>query len=215
MTARKRANRCLGLIAWAAAGSAAAAAVTVEVSIHPADRSPHKDAIVVLDPLDAAPPAGHGTAVIDQINKQFAPQVTVIRSGTAVSFPNSDQIKHEVYSHYPPKVFELKLYAGRPTQPVVFDKPGLETLGCNVHDKMLAFIGIVDSPYFTKIEKLAAAGTAVLTVPPGRYLVHVWHPDLSTPVAAREIEVKGDPIEVDFALDVSGVPDPAAAWPWH
>jgi plastocyanin len=203
-----------GLVATAGfANLAAATEVTVAIAVAGGDGHP-KDAIVVLEPLDGMPPPTHGTAIIDQVDKQFAPQVSVVRTGTAVSFPNSDQIKHEVYSAYPPKSFELKLYAGVPAQPVVFDKPGLETLGCNVHDKMIAFVGIVDSPYFTTVRRVAGSGKADLDVPAGRYSVRVWHPDLAARVAARTIEVKSERQVVMFALDLSGEPDPVGAWPF-
>jgi plastocyanin len=187
--------------------------VTVAIAAQSGDGVP-KDAIVVFEPLDAMPPPTRASAVVDQVDKQFKPQVSVVRTGTAVSFPNGDQIKHEVYSAYPPKQFELKLYAGRPSQPVVFDKPGLETLGCNVHDKMIAFIGIVDSPYFTTVPRVSGTGKATLDVPAGRYSVRVWHPDLAARVAARSIEVKTDRQTVMFTLDLSTEPDPVNAWPF-
>jgi plastocyanin len=204
-------------LAWVAllyGAPAPAAEVTVTVKAKIADGAGPKDAIVVLDPLDFKPPPSHDTAVVDQMDKQFVPQVTVVRTGTAVSFPNSDQIKHDVYSNYPPKRFELKLYAGVPAQPVVFDTPGLEALGCNVHDKMKAFVGIVDSPYFAKIRRLGVSGSVTINVPAGHYVVHVWHPDLSARVQGQTIEVKGEPVAVSFDLDLTGIPDPTAAWPF-
>jgi len=210
-----RGRRVAACLAAAAsfAQLACAVEVTVEIGASGGDGSP-KDAIVVLEPLDAMPPPTHGMAIVDQVGKQFAPLVSVVRTGTAVSFPNSDQIKHEVYSAYPPKPFELKLYAGKPAQPVTFDKPGLETLGCNVHDKMIAFIGIVDSPYFTTVPRVSGSGKAKLDVPPGRYSVRVWHPDLAAAVAGRTIDVKSEQQTVIFALDLSGEPDPVGAWPF-
>jgi plastocyanin len=218
MRSHKNALRDHTVAAWlvAAVGFAqlaGAVVVTVEITATGGDGSP-KDAIVVLEPLDGMPPPTRSTAIVDQVGKQFAPQVTVVRTGTAVSFPNSDQIKHEVYSAYPPKPFELKLYAGKPAQPVVFDKPGLETLGCNVHDKMIAFIGIVDSPYFTTVPRLAGGGKARFDVPAGRYSVRVWHPDLAARVAARTVDAKSERQTVIFALDLSGEPDPVGAWPF-
>ncbi len=192
-----------------------AVGVTVTVNVKTADGASPKDAVVVLDPTDFKPPPSHETAVIDQMDKQFVPQVTVVRTGTAVSFPNSDQIKHDVYSNYPPKRFELKLYAGIPAQPIVFDTPGLEALGCNVHDKMKAFVAIVDSPYFGKIRRLSRSGSVTINVPPGHYTVQIWHPDLSERVPGRTIEVKADATALSFDLDLTGIPDPIAAWPFR
>jgi plastocyanin len=196
-------------------GPVAAATVTVTLNVTAASAGPPQDAVVVLDPIGVTPPPAHEpVATIDQVNKQFVPQVSIVRTGTGVSFPNSDQIKHDVYSHYLPKIFELKLYAGRPTAPVVFDQPGLEALGCNVHDKMRAFLGIVDSPYFAKIESLGRSGSVKINVPAGRYSVHVWHPELGARIPALPIDVKADGAAVSIDLDLSGIPDPKASWPW-
>ena len=205
------------LIGASGLGIGVATAATVTITLHVAAPSagPPRDAVVVLDPVGIAlPPAHDLVATIDQVNKQFVPQVSIIRTGTGVSFPNSDQIKHDVYAHYLPKIFELKLYAGRPTAPVVFDQPGLEALGCNVHDKMRAFLGIVDSPYFAKVERLGNTGSVTITVPAGRYSVRVWHPELAARIAAQPIEVKTEGVALNFDLDLSGIPDPKAAWPW-
>ncbi len=201
-------------IALLGAAPAHAVGVTVTINVKTTDGASPKDAIVVLEPLDFKPPPSHDTAVIDQMDKQFVPQVTVVRTGTAVNFPNSDQIKHDVYSDYPPKRFELKLYAGVPARPIVFDTPGLEALGCNVHDKMKAFVGIVDSPYFAKVRQIARSGSVTINVPAGHYTVHVWHPDQSTRAPDKTLEVKGDPAAVSFDLDLTGIPDPAGAWPF-
>jgi plastocyanin len=221
MTARRRPSRCAACLGPLAvlvlgAGGAVAATVTVTLNVAAASPGPPQDAVVVLDPIGVAapPPPRDLVTTIDQVNKQFVPQVSIVRAGTGVSFPNSDQIKHDVYSHYMPKVFELKLYAGRPTMPVVFDQPGLETLGCNVHDKMHAFLGIVESPYFAKIEHLGRTGSVTINAPAGRYSVHVWHPNLSSRVAPQPLEIKTDTAALSFDLDLSGIPDPKAAWPW-
>ena len=88
------------------------------------------------------------------MNKHFVPRVSVVRTGTAITFPNSDHIRHQVYSFSPAKAFTLKLYAGSPKTPVMFDHPGLVVLGCNIHDNMVAFMGVVDSPYFAKTDGL-------------------------------------------------------------
>jgi plastocyanin len=106
---------------------------------------------VIFDPLDRTPPGGHASAVVDQVHKHFVPRVSVIRTGTAVTFPNSDNIRHQVYSLSDAKKFTLKLYAGSPKVEVLFDKPGLVVLGCNIHDSMVAFVAVVDTPYFGKV----------------------------------------------------------------
>jgi plastocyanin len=168
------------------------------------------DAIVVFDPLDATPAPSHDTASIDQVNKQFVPRITVVRTGTAVSFPNSDNIRHQVYSFSQPKAFTLKLYAGTPAAPVLFDKPGLVILGCNIHDKMLAFVAVVDSPYFAKTDN---AGRASIELPSGHYRLRVWHPNLSEKAPSETVTVANAPQSIPLNLATSSAPAELAAWP--
>jgi hypothetical protein len=102
---------------------------------------------------------------IAQADKQFTPAVTVVTVGSAVSFPNRDTVRHHVYSFSPAKTFELKLYIGTPANPVVFDKPGIAVLGCNIHDTMAAWVVVVDTPHHGLT---AASGRVRLAdVPPG------------------------------------------------
>ncbi|MDO9104562.1 MAG: methylamine utilization protein [Methylovulum sp.] len=122
-------------------------------------------------PMPAAP--SQTDVVIDQIDKEFVHPVTVIRPGTSVIFPNHDNIRHHVYSFSPSKTFELPLYKDATPQPVRFDQPGVVALGCNIHDWMSAYIYVVDSPYTALTD---AQGQAVLTLPAGQYVLHVWHP---------------------------------------
>jgi hypothetical protein len=102
--------------------------------------------------------------------------VMAVQAGTAVSFPNSDNIRHHVYSFSPAKKFELPLYSGVPAEPVVFDKVGFITLGCNIHDWMIAYIAVLPTPYFQVTRQ---DGRAVLKdLPAGQHTVRVWHPAL-------------------------------------
>lgn len=123
-------------------------------------------------------------AEMGQAGKQFVPQVLVVTTGTEVDFPNRDTVRHHVYSFSPVKKFELKLYIGTPTQPVLFDQPGIAVLGCNIHDQMVGWIVIVDTPYFGRT---AAQGQVVLDkLPPGNYRLRSWHPGLPVGVAALD-----------------------------
>lgn len=83
--------------------------------------------------------------IMDQVDKQFKPEILLIRKGDNVAFPNSDNIRHHVYSFSQAKPFELRLYSGRPTTPIVFPQHGVVTLGCNIHDSMVGFIYVADS----------------------------------------------------------------------
>jgi plastocyanin len=193
----------LGLLAARADGGAVTVNVTTQTG------AAAGDAVVVFYPLDAAPAAARETAVIDQINKRFVPHVSVVRTGTAITFPNSDRIRHQVYSFSPAKTFSLKLYAGSPKTAVTFDQPGLVVLGCNIHDNMIAFVGVVDSPYFAKTTD---TGTASLNLPSGRYRLRAWHPNAVAALPSQEITVASAPLNIPLAIDVDGTSTAVAAW---
>lgn len=69
------------------------------------------------------------TAVMDQVNKQFSPQLLIVHQGQYVNFPNSDDVRHHVYSFSQAKSFQLKFYSGQPEEPVQFDNHGVVVLG--------------------------------------------------------------------------------------
>lgn len=113
---------------------------------------------------------------VDRVDKQFVPYVKPVLLGSKVRFPNSDDIRHQVYSFSTAKKFELPLNGCKDASPVVFDKPGEVVLGCNIHDWMVGYIYVSETPYFTKTD---AAGTAVINdMPPGEYSVRIWHPSM-------------------------------------
>jgi plastocyanin len=201
-------NHVLLMLGALIAHTAFAGMVTVNASL--TSGSAAEDTVIVFDPLGAAPPPSNETASIDQINKRFVPRVSVVRTGTSITFPNSDQIRHQVYSFSPAKVFTLKLYAGSPKVAVVFDKPGLVVLGCNIHDTMVAFVGVVDSPYFAKT---SASGTAVFNLPAGHYRLRVWQPNLTAAVPTKQIAVSDTPLTIPLVIDEATTSDAVAPWP--
>jgi len=169
-----------GLLAVAAAcAGASAASVTIEVA--DADGKPLPDAAALLEPLGAKVAVKPLADVqIAQGKRQFMPRVTIVTTGTPVAFPNFDTVRHHVYSFSPAKTFELKLYAGVPNAPVVFDKPGIAVLGCNIHDHMAAWVVVADTPWFARS---ADDGRARIdNVPPGTYRLRLWHPALGANV---------------------------------
>ena len=139
---------------------------------------------------------------MDQVDKQFVPKVMPVFVGTSVSFPNNDNVRHQVYSFSPAKRFELQLYAGVPAQPIVFDKPGVVVLGCNIHDWMIGYVYASESPYFAKT---GANGKARITnLPPRAYIVRVWHPQAETQEEAtrKTIDAAARTVEVEWMLKV-------------
>lgn len=113
-------------------------------------------------------------AIVDQRDNQFVPHVSVVRTNTLVSFPNSDNVRHHVYSFSPVKSFELRLYHGTMSEPVLFDQPGQAVLGCNIHDSMLAYIYIVDTDYFAVSD--VNGQLQIIDIAPGEYELQLQHP---------------------------------------
>ncbi len=185
-------------------------ATTVDVRVSDARGTAVQDALIVLDPLDASPAPARDTAVVDQINQTFVPHISVVRTGTAISFPNSDRIRHQVYSFSAAKTFTIKLYAGSPKVAITVDKPGLIVLGCNIHDSMSGFVAVVDTPYFGKS---SAQGSVGIEVPGGRYRLRVWHENQARPFQSTEISIDGAALQLPIKLDMSVVPGIPAPWP--
>jgi plastocyanin len=194
----------LGLVLCLAAAQAAAAA-TLEISLKDAQNTPVDDVAVWVMPKSGAAPAGRREAAIAQKDKTFVPLVTVIQTGTPVQFPNMDPIRHHVYSFSTPKPFEIKLYAGTPVAPIVFDKPGEVVLGCNIHDHMLAFVYVVDTPWFAKSKNGAAR---IENLPAGDYLLHLAHYRQTGPIAPAPFSARADE-NVAKAVTLSLKPAPA------
>jgi plastocyanin len=147
---------------------------------------------VVYAVAQAGPPATPARVrrdVIDQIDREFVPHVKPVVVGTDVLFPNKDNIRHHVYSFSPAKTFELPLYKGTPAMPVRFDRPGVVVLGCNIHDWMLGYVVVLETPYFATTD---TDGVARLTdLPVGDYVVRAWHPRAREPedVLSRPVTV--------------------------
>jgi plastocyanin len=141
-----------------------------------ASGAPIADAVIALRTEGALRSRPAADAVMDQRGKQFAPHVLAVRAGTLVHFPNSDQIRHQVYSFSPAKPFELRLYGGVEAPPIRFDVPGKVVLGCNIHDAMLGYVYVLDTDYFAVT---GADGAAQIPAPPESYQVEVLHPDLA------------------------------------
>ncbi|HAW22137.1 MAG TPA: hypothetical protein DCX38_02040, partial [Pseudomonas sp.] len=151
-------------------------------------------------------------AVMDQIDKQFVPAVLAVATGTAVSFPNRDDIRHQVYSFSPAKRFELRLYEGTPSAPVTFDQPGLVILGCNIHDWMLGYVYITDDPWFGVSD---AEGRIQLDAPAGQYPAPLWHPALvdMQPIDAGTLRLGEAPVELKLPVAVTAALQPSAPAP--
>jgi plastocyanin len=188
------------LVALFALVAGNAGAATFEALVRTPAGKPLADAAVVLEPLTPAPPSkSRAHATIEQRGAEFIPFVTVVQTGTPVDFPNNDTVRHHVYSFSQPKRFEIKLYAGKPGQPITFDKPGEVDIGCNIHDWMEAHVLVVESPWFGKTAPDGQVRIAKL--PAGRYRLQLWHPLQKARAPAADIEVGAAPLKMNLVLD--------------
>lgn len=187
------------------ASSLACAASGINVQVADASGQPVADSVVYAEPASGQSlPKPLRPTEIAQKGKQFMPLVTVVQTGSEISFPNNDTVRHHVYSFSPAKMFELKLYAGKPANPVTFDKPGTVIIGCNIHDKMLAYVQVVNTPYFAKTDE---AGNARLEgLASGKYHLKVWHPKLAgnAPIPEQAVNLTGGEATASFRLDLKG-----------
>lgn len=188
-----------------AGGSQPAFAESIDVSVL-ADGAPVVAAVVTLTPLGGVAALRPVDAVMDQVGSEFSPRLLVVPKGSRVAFPNSDRIRHQVYSFSPAKRFELPLYTGTPPSPVLFDHAGVVVLGCNIHDWMKAYIVVVDTPHHATT---GADGRVRIEAPAGDYLLTAWHERLPAPDAApkRTVRLPRD-TEATLSLPLAAPPPP-------
>ena len=152
-----------------------ASAEPLTVNVVDQDGEPLSGAMVSISSFDNAGlqgPQSERIHIMDQVGKRFVPETLIIRAGDSVRFPNSDNIRHHVYSFSKVKPFELPLYSGEPTNPVRFEQPGMIVVGCNIHDRMQGVIYVSDSDGAT----LTSDGVAEFpNLAPGRVRVEVAH----------------------------------------
>ena len=140
---------------------------------------PHEAGNVVVwltpAPGTAAPPATGQMQRprLVQRNKSFDPHVLVVPVGSVVAFPNHDPFFHNVFSLFEGKRFDLGLYEAGSTRDVLFDKPGISYIFCNIHPEMSAVVVTLDTPYYGISDQHGQV--VIAKVPSGKYALRVWH----------------------------------------
>ena len=176
----------------------------------------------ILVYLSKAPPATEDLSkakfVMDQRNLEFVPQVLPVLVGATVDFPNNDKVDHNVFSMSRTKKFNLGSYTAGESKSVVFDKPGIVELRCDVHAEMAAYILVMKNPYFAVTDKqgqfeipdsshLEQTGlTGVKDLPPGKYFIKSWHQKLKSQKQAVVVLENGEvTIQLDLTRGTPGV----------
>jgi len=198
---------CVGALTFAICGTAAATAFTAEV--HDQDGRPVANAVIVLVPdsktsIPAAAARLAAEKTIDQRGETFIPLVTIVPKGGHIVFANNDPTTHQVYSFSAVKQFEITLARGEKSPPIAFDNSGVAALGCNIHDHMIAYAFVVESPW-AMLSDPDGRGT-IADVPPGNYEAQVWHPKLPPGRAAQSLRVSLSGDTARLAVNIKLLP---------
>jgi plastocyanin len=180
----------IGLMAFGRSADAA----RLEARITDDSGNPVADAVITLVPNDTTLPLPDpspplASAVIDQRDEMFVPYVVAVAKGGTVTFRNSDQTRHHVYSFSPIKQFEFMMNPGESAAAIPFDVAGIAAIGCNLHDFMTAFVFVADTPFVALSDRDGRA--LIANLPPGAYGARVWHPLLarSSDVAVKAVDI--------------------------
>jgi plastocyanin len=206
-------RRQLFLIALAGAlfSAPAGQCATVSVTVTDGGGRPAENTVVELVPQAEAGPLAQtkvpAEAVVDQRQETFLPLVSLVRRNGRVVFTNNDTTMHQVYSFSDIKQFAFEIDEGQHSAPVVFDKPGVAAIGCNIHDHMITYVYVAASPWAVRTD--ANGRASIADVPSGTYLAMFWHPQLahSKAPAPMELVVSDETARLTTSLALSA-PDP-------
>ena len=165
--------------------------------------------VALATPVTVTVQDAGGVLVDAVVSLETARPVLAVRTGSLVRFPNNDQIRHQVYSFSPAKKFELPLFQGSTAAPVRFDQAGLVTVGCNIHDWMLGYIVVLDTPYFGKS---GSDGRVQIDAPAGSYTLRVWHPRIKGAALSEPLVLSRDALQRRVTVQTTGTA-PAVAPP--
>ncbi len=158
-----------------------------------------EDVVVYIEEVNGNNyPAPEEKGILDQLNLTFVPHVIAVQKGAEIDFPNSDLVRHNLFS--PPdccQQFNLGTYDVGVVKTVKFDEVCDVPLLCNVHAEMSAFVVVLKNPYFSVTERDGVF--KIENVPPGTYKVSAWHEKLKT--VTKDVTVEsGKASNVDFDL---------------
>ncbi len=190
----------LSLLFAASALPVAAHAAPVVIDVRGFDGKPLPGAVVTIETPKAPGVTVRGPYMIEQRDIAFQPHVLIVPVGATVGFPNRDRVRHHVYSFSKAGKFDLKLYGQEESRTVLFDRPGVVPLGCNIHDSMSGFVFVTATPFAELTDQ--AGHVSITGVPPGTATVRVWHPSIRAPgsTASQPIDVAATGFATTFVL---------------
>lgn len=137
------------------------------------------------------------------VRKEFQPKVMAVPVGATVSFPNQDPILHNVFSVSGRNRFDLGLYRGGEAEEARFTQPGVVRVFCNVHHSMVAYVAVLDTPFYGRVGR---DGTFRLDgVPSGPGRLTIWH-DRAEPRSLDVVLPLTSPLRVDLQLTKDQIP---------
>lgn len=189
------------------------ACADIKVQVIDAEGKPVENAVVsVPRPESASQPNAStiDTAVMDQVDKQFLPHVLLVKAGQPVVFPNSDQVRHHVYSFSKPNDFEIRLYSGTQVEPVSFIHPGVVVLGCNIHDQMVGYLYVQENKvaHVSDTKGYVSFKDDVLMNAADNQVITIWHSQLSNNKTERVTRLLSDKnAEGEWVVTVNLIPE--------
>jgi len=169
----------------------------IEVQVIDQEGRPVQNAVVSI-PEGGIEIVNSVPAIMDQVKRQFKPIVLAVEKGREVVFPNSDNIRHHVYSFSEPKKFQIKLYKDQPKKPITFEQGGIVVLGCNIHDSMIGYIFVSPWPSF---QVSPESGRVSFEGNPKK--IAIWHPwttGLEKPEIISFSELKKNDFKIQLSL---------------
>jgi plastocyanin len=175
-----RSKTLLAMVLFSGTALATFGASSLKVSAVDQNAASVTELVVWLTPLDSPlpplPAPGSISAVVEQKDEEFNPYIIAVRTGTQVEFPNLDDVQHHVYSLSRPAKFDIPLHGGNKAESIILDQAGIVPVGCNIHDWMLSYVVVNDSPWFALTG--ASGSTTFSDIPTGRYTLSAWTPQL-------------------------------------
>ncbi len=178
--------------------------LTVELKNNSKDEIATAQTIVALRSSGASQPAENATRAvhrIEQKNSQFIPFISAVQKGSSIKFPNRDSFAHHVYSFSEPAKFQSELYSQQESHEIEVSKPGVIVVGCNIHDWMLAYVYVVDTPHFAQPQNNKVQ---FQNVEAGSYSLSYWHPSMPAPVTSN-VEIEEASTSVQLNIDIKRI----------